>query len=60
MHFTVKGMTFLQWLKLKKTWALIILLFIAIALAALATAAFFLKEKIMPNSQKPDNQGRNC
>jgi hypothetical protein len=30
----------------EKTWTLIILLFIAFTLAALATAAFFCKEKI--------------
>jgi hypothetical protein len=53
-------MTFSQWLKLKKTWTLIILLFIAFTFAALATAAFFFKEKIIVNSQEPDNQGTNC
>jgi hypothetical protein len=52
--------TFSQWLKLKKTWTLIILLFIAFTFAALATAAFFFKEKIIANSQEPDNQGTNC
>jgi len=46
MHFSDNGVTFSQWFKLKKTWTLIILLFIAFTLAALATAAFFCKEKI--------------